>query len=147
MDNPTGKYFLDLANTYERAIVMQLIDLPSTVIRNGRVHVVDQLSMAIQLVRKFLQYAQGPMETACRGVLEITIEFIENGQYLPKKSEVIFKRVQDTVRSTKGTEKLAMPANFATLKIFTLIIGCTKHLIHVQYKAKRHRLLSPCHVC
>ena len=25
MDNPTGKYFLDLANTYERAIVMQLI--------------------------------------------------------------------------------------------------------------------------
>ena len=49
------------------------------------------------------------METASSGVLEITIE-LTGKRTVPAKEEreVIFKRVQDTVRSTKGTEKLAM---------------------------------------
>ena len=81
------------------------------------------------------------METTSSGCAKVTIE-LTGKRTVPAKEEreVIFKRVQDTVRSTKAQKNSQCSANFATLKIFTLIYRLHKasYPCSIQSKEAQH---------
>ena len=109
----TGKYFLDLSNSYERAILMQMLRA-SKQHRNILWKGLPQINGNKVSQKAIESMHRGLWKPPRHGVLEVSVQ-LTGKRAIPEKEELdtIYKRVSETVKSSKGKAKLSTLAKLA----------------------------------
>ena len=108
----TGKYFLDLGNSYERAILQQLLRA-SKQHRNILWQGPPQINGSKLGIKTIELMHRGRWKPPRSGVLEVSI-LLTGKRDMPQKEELdsIYKKVSEGVKKCKAKEKVSVPMDF-----------------------------------